>query len=114
MDSTAHAERLGDARWRALLEEQRVAVRREISRYKGTEVDTAGDGFFARFESPAGAIAAAHAVRAATQKLGIELRAGIHTGECEVDSSKLVGMAVHIAARIQSTAKPAKSSLHRP
>jgi len=106
VDSTAHAERLGDAGWRALLEEQRTAVRRELGRHKGAEVDTAGDGFFARFATPAGAMAAARAIRSATQKLGIEIRAGIHTGECEVDGNKLVGMAVHIAARIQSKAEP--------
>jgi class 3 adenylate cyclase len=106
VDSTAHTGRLGDAAWRALLEEQRVAVRREVSRYSGTEMDTAGDGFFARFESPGAAIAAARAARTATRKLGLEIRAGIHTGECEMDGSKLAGMAVHIAARIQGKAEP--------
>jgi class 3 adenylate cyclase len=106
VDSTAHAERLGDAAWRALLEEQRVAVRREVSRYSGTELDTAGDGFFVRFDAPGSAIAAARAARTAAGKLGIEIRAGVHTGECEMDGSKLAGMAVHIAARIQGKAKP--------
>jgi len=106
VDSTAHIERLGDAAWRALLEEQRAAVRREVSRHGGTELDTAGDGFFARFESPAAAIAAARAARLAAQKLGIKIRAGVHTGECEVDGVKLAGMAVHVAARIQGEAEP--------
>ncbi len=106
VDSTAHAQRLGDAPWRALLEEHRFVVRREISRYNGREMDTAGDGFFLRFESPVRAIEAARALRTATAQLGLEVRTGIHTGECEVDGAKLAGMAVHIAARIQSTAKP--------
>ncbi len=105
VDSTAHAERLGDAAWRALLEEQRVAVRREVSRHNGTELDTAGDGFFVRFDSPGSAIAAARAARTAAGKLGVEIRAGVHTGECEVDGAKLAGMAVHVAARIQGQAK---------
>ena len=105
VESTKHAERLGDARWRSLLEEHRLSVRREISRHNGTEVDTAGDGFFIRFESPAQAIAAARAVQRATASLGIQLRAGIHTGECELEGNKQAGMAVHIAARIESLAQ---------
>jgi class 3 adenylate cyclase len=106
VDSTGHAERLGDARWRALLDEHKLAVRREVSRHNGTEVDTAGDGFFVRFDSPAQAIDAARAARQATAPLGIEIRAGIHTGECELEGNKLAGMAVHIAARIQAAAQP--------
>ncbi len=105
VESTKHAERLGDARWRSLLEEHRLGVRREISRHNGTEVDTAGDGFFIRFESPAQAIAAARAAQHATASLGIQLRAGIHTGECELEGNKPAGMAVHIAARIESLAQ---------
>jgi len=106
VDSTGHAQRLGDARWQALLEEHKLAVRREVSRHNGTEVDTTGDGFFVRFDSPAHAIEAARAVRCATAPLAIEIRAGIHTGECELEGSKLAGMAVHIAARIQAIAQP--------
>ena len=105
-DSTRHVERLGDAVWRALLEEHRKRVRQEISRYNGTEVDTAGDGFFVRFDSPARAIEAARAVRGAATKQNIEIRAGIHTGECELEGSRLTGMAVHIASRTQSAAAP--------
>ena len=108
VDSTGHAERLGDARWRALLEEHKLAVRREVSRCNGTEVDTAGDGFFVRFESPAQAIEAARAARQAIARLGIEIRAGIHTGECELQGNTLAGMAVHIAARIQASARPSE------
>ncbi len=106
VDSTAHAERLGDARWRALLEEHKLAVRREVSRHNGTEVDAAGDGFFVRFDSPAQAIEAARATRQATAPLAIAIRAGIHTGECELEGNRLAGMAVHIAARIQAAAQP--------
>jgi len=108
VDSTGHAERLGDARWRALLEEHKLAVRREVSRCNGTEVDTAGDGFFVRFESPAQAIEAARAARQAIARLGVEIRAGIHTGECEIHGNTLAGMAVHIAARIQAAARPSE------
>ena len=104
--STQHAERLGDARWRTLLEEHRLAVRRELSRHNGTEVDTAGDGFFVRFDSPAQAIEAARAAVRATARLGIQIRAGIHSGECELEGSRLTGMAVHIAARIEAAAQP--------
>jgi uncharacterized protein (TIGR00369 family) len=106
VDSTGHAQRLGDARWRAMLEEYKLTVRREVSRHNGTEVDTAGDGFFVRFDSPAHAIEAARAARQATAPLGIEIRAGIHTGECELEGNRLAGMAVHIAARIQTAAQP--------
>ena len=105
VDSTGHAQRLGDAAWRALLEQHRLAVRREVSRCNGTEIDTAGDGFFVRFDSPAHAIEAARATRLASASLGVEIRAGIHTGECELEGSRLTGMAVHVAARIQSEAQ---------
>ena len=104
--STEHAERLGDARWRSLLEEHRASVRTEIARCEGIEIDTAGDGFFARFESPARALQCARSVRGAVKRLGIEIRAGVHTGECEVQGRNLSGMAVHIAARVQAAARP--------
>jgi class 3 adenylate cyclase len=106
VDSTGHAERLGDTAWHALLEQHKLAVRREVSRHNGTEVNTTGDGFFVRFDSPAQAIQAARAVRLVTAPLGTEIRAGIHTGECELEGDKLAGMAVHIAARIQAAAEP--------
>ncbi len=88
------------------LEEHRLKVRREISRFSGTEVDTAGDGFFIRFDSPAYAIDAARAVRAANAMLGLTVRCGIHTGECETEGSRLTGLAVHIAARVMAEAAP--------
>lgn len=106
VDSTGHAQRLGDAAWRALLERHDLAVRREVSRCHGTVVDTAGDGFFARFDSPAHAMETARAVRRAAEGLDLAVRAGVHTGECEVHGSTLAGVAVHIAARIMATAQP--------
>jgi uncharacterized protein (TIGR00369 family) len=104
--STEHARRLGDRGWQALLSQHHDAVRAQISRYEGTEVDTAGDGFFVRFESPARALECARAAREAVKRLGIEIRAGIHTGECELQGRTLTGMAVHVAARIQGLAGP--------
>ena len=104
--STEHARRLGDGGWRALLSQHHQAVRAEIERCEGIEVDTAGDGFFVRFESPARALECARAAREAVKRLGIEIRAGIHTGECELQGIKLTGMAVHVAARIQGLAGP--------
>lgn len=106
VDSTGHAQRLGDAGWRELLEDYRLKVRREISRFNGTEVDTAGDGFFVRFDSPAYAIEAARAAGVAAAALDIQLRAGIHTGECELEGNRLAGMAVHVAARTMAEAGP--------
>jgi len=106
VDSTALAGRMGDAAWRQLLEDFRLKVRREMSRFNGIEVDTAGDGFFVRFDFPAYAMEAARAAGAAIAGLGVELRAGIHTGECELQGTRLAGMAVHIAARVMAAAGP--------
>jgi len=104
--STQHAERLGDARWRALLTEHRNAARTEILRCEGVEIDTAGDGFFVRFDSPARALECARAICDSVKRLGIEIRAGVHTGECELEGRTVAGMAVHIASRIQALAAP--------
>lgn len=104
--STDHADRLGDARWRTILEEYRVAVRHEIVRFEGIEIDTAGDGFFVRFDTPRNAIDCACAIRSGVKQLGIETRSGIHTGECEMQGRGLTGIAVHVAARIQGAAAP--------
>ena len=106
VESTGHAQRLGDTAWHALLEQHNLAVRRAVSRCNGTEVTTTGDGFFARFDSPAHAVEAARAIRQAMSALDLEIRAGIHTGECEMDGTSLTGMAVHIASRIQAAALP--------
>ena len=104
--SSQHAERLGDARWRALLDEYRAVCRTELVRHDGIEVETIGDGLLARFDSPARALAYANAVRADVRRLGLQIRAGVHTGECELQSGKLSGLAVHIAARVQAAAVP--------
>jgi class 3 adenylate cyclase len=106
VNSTQHAERLADQRWHALLDEQRKKVRAEIARYGGTEIDTAGDGFFVRFDSPADALDCAVAAVHAVKPLGIDIRAGVHTGECEVTGRSYAGMAVHLGARIMAAAGP--------
>jgi class 3 adenylate cyclase len=102
--STQHAAHLGDARWRALLAEHRTDVRTHILRCEGVEIDTAGDGFFVRFDSPARALECAQAVRDSVKRLGVDVRVGVHTGECELQGRSLTGLAVHIGARIQATA----------
>jgi pimeloyl-ACP methyl ester carboxylesterase len=104
VDSTARASELGDRRWRDLLESYHLAVRRELRRFRGREVDTAGDGFFASFDGPARAIRCAHAIAAAARGLGVEIRAGVHTGECELLGDKISGIAVHLGARVASAA----------
>jgi pimeloyl-ACP methyl ester carboxylesterase len=103
--STEHASALGDRRWAALLEDHRALVRREIERFGGLEVDTVGDGFLARFDAPTRAIQCAMAAREAVRALGIELRAGVHTGECEQLGSALGGIHVHVGARIAAQAE---------
>ncbi|UCF68507.1 MAG: adenylate/guanylate cyclase domain-containing protein [Acidobacteriota bacterium] len=102
--ATAHAERLGDRGWRDLLERHHELVRAELARYRGREIDTAGDGFFATFEGPARGVRCALAIREAVQPLGLEIRAGLHTGECELVGGKVGGIAVHIGARVMSHA----------
>ncbi len=102
--STAKAAELGDRAWRALLAEHHARIRRELARYRGIELDTAGDGFFARFDGPARAIRCARAIREAVAELGLELRAGVHTGECELLDAKVAGIAVSIGARVAAQA----------
>ena len=104
--STAKAAELGDKRWRELLTDHHTRVRRQLSRYRGNEIDTAGDGFFASFDGPARAIRCASAIGESVRDLGIEVRAGVHTGECEVVDGKVAGIAVHIGARVASEAGP--------
>jgi class 3 adenylate cyclase len=102
--STEAAASLGDRRWRELLERHHALVRRELERFRGREIDTAGDGFMASFDGPARAIRCASEVIDAIRSLGIEVRAGVHTGECEQIGGKLGGIAVHIAARVAAQA----------
>ena len=102
--STARAAELGDARWRELLIEHHARVRAQLARYRGTEVDTAGDGFFARFDGPARGIRCAVAIREAVREIGLQVRIGLHAGECEVLDGKVAGIAVAIGARVSARA----------
>ena len=104
--STEKAAELGDRSWRELLGHHNAVVRRELTRYRGEEKDTAGDGFFATFDGPARAIRCAQAVVQGVGELGLEVRAGVHTGECEVHEGKVAGLAVVIGARVSATAGP--------
>jgi class 3 adenylate cyclase len=104
--STARAADLGDRAWRELLEEHHRLIRRELVRYRGAELDVAGDGFFARFDGPARAVRCARAIVDSVAELGLELRAGLHTGECELLDGKVGGIAVHIGARVAKEAAP--------
>jgi class 3 adenylate cyclase len=102
--STERAASLGDERWRVLLDAHDRTVREQLRRFRGREIDTAGDSFFASFDGPARAIRCAKAIIEATGKLGLGLRVGLHTGECEVRGDRLGGLAVHIAARVGALA----------
>jgi len=104
VESTAKAIELGDRRWRDLLERHHILVRRELLRYRGREVDTAGDGFLAAFDGPARAIRCACAIVHGVRDLGLSVRAGLHTGECEVADGKIAGIAVHTGARVAALA----------
>ena len=104
--STAKAVELGDARWRELLADHHSLIRRQLVRFRGRELDTAGDGFFASFDGPARAIRCACAITDSVRELGLELRAGLHTGECELLDGKVGGIAVHIGARVAKQAQP--------
>jgi class 3 adenylate cyclase len=102
--STARAAELGDVRWRELLAEHHARVRRQLARFRGVEIDTAGDGFFARFDGPARGIRCALAIRDAMREIGLEVRIGLHAGECEMLDGKVAGIAVSIGARISAQA----------
>jgi class 3 adenylate cyclase len=105
--STAKLAELGDPRWRELVEQHHALVRRELGRFRGREIGTAGDGFFASFDGPIRAIRCAHAITGAVRGIGLDVRAGVHTGECQVvDAGNLTGLAVNIGARIASRARP--------
>lgn len=104
--STAMAERLGDRTWKEWLAAHNEAVRGLLEMHRGREVNTTGDGFLATFDTPARAIACALAISSAARALGVEVRAGVHTGEVEVSGGDLRGVAVHLAARIMDAAGP--------
>jgi class 3 adenylate cyclase len=104
--STKRAAEVGDSRWRELLERHEAIVRRELERHRGHEVNTTGDGFLATFDGPGRAIGCARAIAEAVRSLGIEVRAGLHTGECEVMNGDVGGIAVHTGARVSAEARP--------
>jgi class 3 adenylate cyclase len=104
--ATEKAASLGDRRWHDLLDQHHAAVRRHLARFRGREIDTAGDGFLATFDGPARAVHSACAIADEVRRLGLEIRAGLHTGECEVMGDKLGGIAVHTGARVASLAGP--------
>jgi class 3 adenylate cyclase len=106
--SSEKAASLGDSAWRELLERHHELVRRELARFRGAEVDTAGDGFFASFDGPARAIRCACAIVDSVPELGLEVRAGLHAGECELANGKVAGIAVHTGARVAALAQPAE------
>jgi len=104
VDSTRTAAELGDHEWRELLERHQETVRRELERFGGREVKSTGDGFLATFDGPARAVRCAGAILGSSDELGIRVRAGLHTGECEVMGDDIGGIAVHIAARVSALA----------
>ena len=106
VDSTRRAAEIGDRDWHALLDAHDAVVRAQLARFRGREVNTAGDGFLAMFDGPQRAIRCAMAIRDTVQALGIEVRAGLHTGECEVRGDDIGGIAVHIGARMSALAGP--------
>ena len=106
--STAKQAELGDHRWKALVERHHLLVRGALGRWRGVENDTSGDGFFATFDGPARAIRCALDVVESVRDLGIQIRAGVHTGECELVDDKVGGLAVTIGARIAGLAGPSE------
>jgi class 3 adenylate cyclase len=106
VDSTHRAAEIGDRDWHALLDAHDAVVRAQLARFRGREVSTAGDSFLAMFDGPQRAIRCAMAIRDAVQALGLEVRAGLHTGECEVRGDDIGGIAVHIGARVSALAGP--------
>ena len=106
VDSTTTAARLGDKRWRDVLDQHHSVVRAELTRFGGREVSTTGDGFFATFDSPTQAVRCALAASERVRHAGMEIRAGVHTGEIEVRGDDFGGLAVHIGARVAAAAGP--------
>ena len=106
VDSTRRAAEMGDRDWHALLDAHDAIVRAQLDRFRGREVNTSGDGFLAMFDGPQRAIRCAMAIRDAVRALGIQVRAGLHTGECEVRGDDIGGIGVHIGARVSALAGP--------
>jgi class 3 adenylate cyclase len=104
VESTRRASDIGDRGWHALLDAHDAVVRSQLARFRGREVSTAGDSFLAMFDGPQRAIRCAMSIRDAVQSLGIEVRAGLHTGECEIRGDDIGGIAVHIGARVSALA----------
>ena len=104
--STERAAELGDRRWKELLDQHNAVIRNELGRFRGRELSTAGDSFMATFDGPARAVACAASIRDQVRPLGLEIRAGLHTGELEIDGSEIRGIAVHTGARVAAKAGP--------
>ena len=113
VDSTTLMAELGDRAWSEVLEKHNAYVRRQLTRFSGKEISTAGDSFFARFDGPARAIRCASAIVTGVQELGLEVRAGLHTGECEFVGGDVRGIAVHIGARVSAEAAPGEVLVSR-
>ena len=113
VDSTQTAARLGDAAWRALIAEHNVRARAQIDRFRGREVKTTGDGLLVVFDSPTAGVRAGAAIIEAVAGLGLELRAGLHSGEVELTASDVRGIAVHTAARVMAAAGPGEVLVSR-
>jgi pimeloyl-ACP methyl ester carboxylesterase len=111
--STERAVEVGDSRWRDVLEDHHAVVRSALTRFRGQEIDTSGDGFFATFDGPARAVRCACAIVAGVKPLGLEVRAGLHTGECELIGDKVGGIAVHTCARVAAKAAPGEVLVSR-
>jgi class 3 adenylate cyclase len=113
VDSTQRAVGLGDSAWKELVERHHSIVRALLGRYRGNEIDTAGDGFYATFDGPARAVRCAQALVGAIRPLGLEIRAGVHTGEVETINEKVGGIAVSIGARVAGNAEPSRCWFRR-
>ena len=113
VDSTRRAADLGDRRWRGLLDEHDAMIHRQLERFRGRQIKSTGDGVFATFDGPARAIHCAGAMRDGARQLGLEIRAGLHTGECEIRGHDLGGIAVHVGARVAGLAGPGEVLVSR-
>jgi class 3 adenylate cyclase len=109
VESTQLAAQLGDSRWRELLNQHLQRVERQVRHFRGRVVDTAGDGVFATFDGPARAVRCARAIHVEAAELGLRLRTGLHTGECQIRDEKVTGIAVHIGARVAAHAAPGET-----